>query len=178
MSAHLAPIQPEDATGAAKELFAEAERKLGGVPEMMKVMAHSPVLLRSYLTLSEIVAGGALAPVREQLAIANAQRNGCEYCLSAHTLLGRDVAHLPAEELDAARKAESGDPHVRALLQLMTEIATNAGDVSPEQVAAARAAGVTDQEIGELVANVALDTISNFFNVLADVKNDWPVVAL
>lgn len=178
MSAHIAPIQPEDAAGAAAELLDEAKRKFGRVPEMMKVMANSPALLRSYLTLSAIVAEGALAPAREQLAIANAQRNGCEYCLSAHTLRGRNAAHLSPEELDAARKGESGDPHVAALLRLMREIAATAGDVSPEEVAAARAAGVTDEEIGELVVNVALDTISNYFNVLADVRNDWPVVSL
>jgi uncharacterized peroxidase-related enzyme len=179
MPTTIAPIQPETATGTAKDLLDRVQRSLGLVPEMTKVMANSPALLKSYLSLNGAVAGGSIpAPVRERLAIATAQHNGCEYCLSAHTYIGENIAKVPAAELAAARKAESDDPHVQALLMLSNEIAANAGDVSAESIAAARAAGVTDEEIGELVANLALNILTNYFNVLADVQNDWPVVTL
>jgi alkylhydroperoxidase family enzyme len=79
-------------------------------------------------------------------------------------------------ELDSARRAESTDPHVAALLKLSNAIAEHAGDVDKAVIDEARAAGVTDQEIGELVANIALNTLTNYFNVLAGVENDWPVV--
>jgi alkylhydroperoxidase family enzyme len=81
-------------------------------------------------------------------------------------------------ELDAARRAESDDPHVAALLKLSNAIAENAGDVPEADIALARAAGVTDEEISEVVANLAFNTLTNYFNVLASVRNDWPAVRL
>ncbi|MEV6899110.1 carboxymuconolactone decarboxylase family protein [Amycolatopsis sp. NPDC051372] len=106
-------------TGVAKELLAEVNKALGLVPNMTKVMANSPALLKAYLALSGAAAGGALnAGVRERPAIATAQLNGCEYCLSVHTFIGENIAHVPAGEPAAARKAESDEAHVQALLEL------------------------------------------------------------
>ena len=173
------PIEPETATGQAAELLGQVKASLGLVPNMTKVMANSPTLLRAYLALSGAVSGGALpAGVRERLAIATAQLNGCEYCLSAHTYIGANIAKVDGAELDAARTARSEDPHIEALLRLSNEIAENNGDVSRDGLRAARAHGVTDEEIGEVVANIALNPLTNYFNLVADVDNDWPVVGL
>lgn len=178
-AATLAPIEPETATGVAKDLLDQVQKGLGLVPNMTKVMANSPALLKGYLALSAAVGSGSLpAAVRERLAISTAQLNGCEYCLSAHTYIGSNIAKVAAAELDAARRAESSDPHVAALLKLSNTIAENAGDVGHGAIAVARDAGVTDPEIGELVANLALNVLTNYFNVLANVENDWPVVGL
>jgi uncharacterized peroxidase-related enzyme len=177
--ANFTPVHPDSATGKAAELLAQVQKSLGLTPNMTKVMANSPALLKSYLALSGAVAGGVLpAAVRERLAISTAQLNGCEYCLSAHTYIGANIAKVEPAELDSARKGQSGDPHVAALLKLSNDIAENAGDVDDSDVQAAREAGVTDEEIGELVANLALNTLTNYFNVLAHVDNDWPVVSL
>ena len=178
-AATLAPIQPEDATGVAKDLLAQVQKGLGRVPNMTKVMANSPALLKSYLALSAAVGSGTLpAAVRDRLAIATAQLNGCEYCLSAHTYIGSNVSKVTADELDSARRSDSTNPHVAALLTLSSAIAENAGDVAEDTIAEAREAGVTNEEIGELVANLALNVLTNYFNVLARVENDWPVVVL
>jgi uncharacterized peroxidase-related enzyme len=175
----LAPIEPEDATGVAKDLLDQVKKSLGLVPNMTKVMANSPALLKGYLALNGAVAIGSVpAAVRERLAIATAQLNGCEYCLSAHTYIGSNIAKVGDDELEAARRSESEDAHVSALLALSKAIAENAGDVSAEDIAAARAAGITDAEIGDVVANLALNVLTNYFNVLAGVENDWPVVTL
>src|ERR1700675_2295113 len=126
-----APVEPDTAIGKAGELLAQVQKSLGLTPNMTKVMANSPALLESYLALSGAVAGGALKPaVRERLAIATAQLNGCEYCLSAHTYIGANIVKVDAAELDSARRAESDDAHVAALLQLSNTIAENAGDVN------------------------------------------------
>ena len=176
---NFAPIEPETATGQAAELLTQVKQALGLTPTMTKVMANSPALLKGYLALSGAVSGGVLpAAVRERLAIATAQLNGCEYCLSAHTYIGANIAKVDTAELDAARKAESADPHVAALLQLSNEVAENNGDVSQDALQAAREHGVTDEEIGEVVANLALNVLTNYFNVLGGVDNDWPVVSL
>lgn len=177
---NFAPVEPETATSKAADLLAQVQKSLGLTPNMTKVMANSPALLKSYLALSGAVAGGAIPPgVRERLAIATAQLNGCEYCLSAHTYIGANIAKVDAGELDSARRGESDDAHVAALLKLSNTIAENAGeDVNDVEVKAAREAGVTDEEIGEVVANFALNILTNYFNVLAHVDNDWPVVSL
>jgi uncharacterized peroxidase-related enzyme len=176
---HFALVDSDTATGKAAELLAQVQKSLGLIPNMTKVMANSPALLQSYLALSGAVAGGVLNPaVRERLAIATAQLNGCEYCLSAHTYIGANIAKVDAAQLDSARRVESDDAHVTALLKLSNTIAANAGDVNDVELKAAREAGVTDEEIGEIVANLALNILTNYFNVLADVENDWPVVSL
>lgn len=179
MTITIDPIQPETATGVAKDLLDQVQKGLGLVPNMTKVMANSPALLKGYLALNSAVGTGTIpAAVRERLAIATAQLNGCSYCLSAHTYIGGNIAKVDAAELDAARRAESNDPHVAALLSLSNAISENAGHVDEAVIDEARAAGVTDKEIGELVANIALNVMTNYFNVLTDVQNDWPVVEL
>jgi AhpD family alkylhydroperoxidase len=144
---------------------------------MTKVMANSPALLRGYLSLSGALAGGVLpAGVRERLAVATAEANGCAYCLSAHTYIGSNIAKVDAEELDRARHAQSDDAHIGALLALSEAIVANRGAVGDQVLQAARDAGVTDAEIGEVVGHIALNVLTNYFNVLTDVEIDWPVV--
>jgi uncharacterized peroxidase-related enzyme len=173
------PVEPEAATGKAADLLAQVHKSLGLTPNMTKVMANSPALLQGYLALSGAVAGGVLTPaVRERLAIATAELNGCEYCLSAHTYVGAHIAKVDADELDRARRGDSQDAHVAALLKLSNTIADDAGDVDDTDIKTAREAGVTEEEIGEVVANLALNILTNYFNVMAHVDNDWPVVAL
>jgi AhpD family alkylhydroperoxidase len=148
----LPQIDPTTATGPAAELLAQVQKALGVTPNMTKVMANSPALLAGYLALSGALAGGVIpAPVRERLALSTAEANGCEYCLSAHT-------------------------YIAAVLALSDAILQNAGDIDDETLAVARNAGVTDEEIGEIVGHIALNVLTNYFNVLTDVENDWPVV--
>ncbi|GLE52197.1 carboxymuconolactone decarboxylase family protein [Mycobacterium montefiorense] len=176
---HFTPVEPGAATGKAAELLAQVQKSLGLTPNMTKVMANSPALLHSYLALSNAVSGGTLsAGVRERLAITTAQLNGCQYCLSAHTYIGANIAHVATDELEIARRGESNDPHVAALLKLSNDIVRAAGDVKEVDLETARAAGVTEEEIGEVVANLALNVLTNYFNVLAHVDNDWPAVSL
>ena len=172
-----APVDPATATGKAAELLAAVEKALGLTPNMTKVMANSPALLQGYLALSGALGGGVLpAGTRERLAIATAEYNGCEYCLSAHTFIGANIAKVEAEELERARDAKASDPHTAALLALSDAIARGHGQVPDADLKAARDAGVTDAEIGEVVGHIALNVLTNYFNVLAKVDNDWPLV--
>jgi uncharacterized peroxidase-related enzyme len=173
----LPKIEATDATPAAAEVLAEVKRTLGSVPNMAKTMAHSPALLRGWLALSSALSAGVIpAPVRERLALASAEYNRCEYCLSAHTFIGSKVAKLDAEEIERARNADSSDPHIAALLALSDAIARGRGSVDETALKAARAAGVTDAEIAEVVGNLALNILTNYFNILADTDNEFPVV--
>lgn len=172
-------IRPEAASKKAGDLLARVQASLGVTPNMTKVMANSPALLDSYLALSSAVAKGVLSAAdRERLAIATAQLNGCEYCLSAHTYFGATAAKLSASELEGARRGRSQDAHAEALLTLSNAIAESVGHVEEADLTAARRGGVTEEEIGEVVANLALNILTNYFNTLAKVDNDWPVVTL
>ncbi|MGH6654339.1 MAG: carboxymuconolactone decarboxylase family protein [Actinocrinis sp.] len=173
------PVDPATATGKAGALLADVQKALGTTPNMTKVMANSPALLQGYLALSGALSGGVLsAAVRERLAIATAEYNGCEYCLSAHTFIGANMARVDADELEWAREAKSADPHTAALLALSDAVARGRGTVRDADVQAARDAGVTDAEIGEVVGHLALNVLTNYFNILAGVENDWPAVTL
>lgn len=161
----------------AQELFTTARQQLGGVPNMVRAMANSPALLRGYLQLHASVSRGRLRPdVREKIALAIAQRNQCDYCMSAHTLVAESVLHLDTSTIEAARQARSDDPKVDATLRLAVEINDARGGVRSQQLDLAREAGLDDSEIAEIVGNVALNVLTNYFNRAADVEVDFPLV--
>lgn len=173
----LPQIELADATGEAATLLSQLKKTIGSVPNMAKAMANSPALLKGYLGLSSALAGGTLpAPVRERLALATAEYNRCTYCLSAHTMLGKNVAKLDGEEIERARRAESTDPHAAALLALSDEIARGRGTIDQTVIKTAREAGVTDTEIAEVVGNLALNILTNYFNIVAETDNEFPVI--
>ncbi|MEW2547966.1 carboxymuconolactone decarboxylase family protein [Streptomyces sp. NPDC047002] len=174
----LPQIDPATATGKAAEQLAEAQKAMGSVPNLIKVLANSPAAVKGYLALNGALAAGALPhAVRERLSILTAELNGCGYCLSAHTFIGGEFAGIDAAELAAAREGRSSDPHIEALLALTRSVVEQRGRGGEQAVAAARAAGVTDAEITEVVANVALNILTNYVNELAGTDVDFPVVA-
>jgi uncharacterized peroxidase-related enzyme len=173
----LPQVDPAEAVGETAALLAEVRKSLGSVPNMAKAMANSPALLKGYMGLRGALAGGVLpAPVRERLALATAEYNRCAYCLSAHTSLARNVAKLDRDEIERARQAESADPHSAALLVLSDAIARGRGTIDETAIKSARAAGVTDAEIAEVIGNLALNILTNYFNIVADVDNEFPLV--
>jgi uncharacterized peroxidase-related enzyme len=178
MSQRITTVEPSQATGHTKELLDAVQAKLGVTPNLMKTLAHSPAALEGYLSLNNALAKGALpAKAREQIALAVSQENGCEYCVAAHTLLG-GKAGLKPEQILAARKGSSDDAKTRAELELARQILDARGNVTDAQLAAARESGVGDAEIAEVVAHVALNVLTNYFNVLARTDVDFPRVSM
>ncbi|MFJ8363973.1 carboxymuconolactone decarboxylase family protein [Streptomyces sp. NPDC093984] len=173
----LPQINPAEATGEAATLLGELKKSVGSVPNMAKAMANSPALLKGWMSLSDALVGGVLpAAVRERLALATAEYNRCAYCLSAHTFLGKNVAKIDSDEIGRARHAESADPHTAALLALSDAIARGRGTVDETVLKSARSAGVTDAEIAEVVGNLALNILTNYFNIVAETDNEFPLV--
>ena len=170
-------IDPDRADLAAKLLLDEVKARLGVVPNMTKAMANSPALLKGYLALSGALSNGSLGlRVSELLALAIAQSNGCSYCLSAHTYLAEHVANADADTIAAARKADASDPKTTAILRFAAAVNDARGSIDEGAVDAARTAGVTNEELAETVAHVALNVLTNFFNTAFDVDIDFPVV--
>jgi uncharacterized peroxidase-related enzyme len=164
------------APNASRPLLQGVERTLGFVPNMIGVIGNSPAALEGYLNFSGALAKGSLShKLREQIALATAEINGCGYCLSAHTLLG-GKAGLGTEEITAARQANAEDVKSDAALKLARAVITKRGKINDEELQAAKAANLTDGEIIEVVSHVALNILTNYTNNLVQTDIDFPVV--
>ena len=115
-------------------------------------------------------------PGSERIALAVAELNGCSYCLSAHSYLGSNLAKLDAAELEASRHGHSNDPKAAAALRFATQIVGMRGHVSDADLAAVKAAGYSEAEVIEIVLLVALNTLTNYVNNVAQTDIDFPVV--
>lgn len=174
----LLTIDPAQAGGKSKELLKAVEAKLKIIPNMTKVMANSPAVLQAYLAFSGALAEGALDPkLREQIALVVGQTNQCEYCVSAHSFIGEMVG-LTDREIRASRVGESESARTTAALRFAQQILGNQGFAPEGAFGTLREAGFNDGEIAEIIANVALNVYTNYFNNAAAVEVDFPRVAI
>lgn len=177
LPSRISALDPVHAAGKNAELFTAVKSKLGVVPNLMRTLGHSPAALEAYLGFSATLGRGVLpAAVREQIALAVAQANACDYCLAAHSLLGRG-AGLSTDAIAAARRAHAGDAKVDAILQFAAAVVAARGQVTDADLAAVRAAGASEAEIIETVAVVALNIFTNYVNHVAQTVVDFPAAA-
>ncbi|MET7442290.1 carboxymuconolactone decarboxylase family protein [Streptomyces sp. NPDC004082] len=168
------PQLTEDPTG----LLEQTRRQLGRLPNLYGALANGPAALAGYLAMRDHLSRGVLsARLREQLALLVAQENKCTYCVSAHTLRGRKMGLTDAQLIRTREAADDTDSHADAALRLALEIMRTGGRVEDEVLAGARREGVNDAEIAEIVAHIALNTLSNYFNHLAQPDLDFPEVS-
>ncbi|MEU5695340.1 peroxidase-related enzyme [Actinosynnema sp. NPDC020468] len=171
-------IEPTNASGDAKAVLEEITAAFGVTPAMFRAVANSPAALTMMWAGFGALGGGRLgARLGEQIAVLVADRNRCEYCLAAHTALGRK-AGVPAEEMHEAQAGRSHDPRTAAALDFAAKLVENRAQVTDADVEALRAAGLDDGEVVELVAHVALNLFTNYVNVALSVPLDFPKVAL
>jgi uncharacterized peroxidase-related enzyme len=169
-------VDPASATGNVKQLLEGVHKGLGVTPNLFRVAARSPATLEGLVSLFGAVGKGHLkAKTREAIALTVSEIDGCDYCLSAHSALGA-AAGLSQADLDAARNAEASDPRLGATLRFARSVTEKRGHVSDADVADARRAGLEDEDIVEVVANVALTTLTNYLNEVASTEIDFPVV--
>jgi uncharacterized peroxidase-related enzyme len=171
------PADIGSAPTASQPLLEAVKKQLGSAPNLFRITANSPVALEGYLSLNGALAKGTLdARTRERIALAVAEINGCDYCLSAHTYLATNVAKLDAAEIAANRAGTSHDDKARAAVQFAAQIVRNRGHVADADVAAVKAAGFDDAQVVEIVAHVALNTLTNYLNGVLGTDIDFPVV--
>jgi uncharacterized peroxidase-related enzyme len=172
----IVPLDPEHATGATKRLFDDVMAKFGFVPNVLRVLGKAPVALEGFLNFSAILADGTFdARVREQIALTVAESNLCCYCLSAHTFVGNKIGLTQKDIADAIR-ATAAAGKTDAILKLVRSIIVQRGEVKDSDLERARAAGLTDGEIVETVANVVLNIFLNYINHVARTVVDFPQV--
>ena len=171
------PVSIEAAPIAARPLLESVKKQLGVVPNMFRLISNSPAALESYLDLSGALNKGTLpAPTRERIALATAEVNGCNYCLSAHSYLGKHLAKLDDAEITANRNGASNDPKADAAVRFAVKVVRERGHVSEDDVNAVKAAGYDDAQVIEMVLHVALNTWTNYINEVAKTDIDFPVV--
>ena len=171
---HFEAVDPSTATGKAKELLDGVQAKLGMTPNILRVLAKSPAALEAQIAFSGALSHGALpAGLREQIALAVAEANGCEYCLSAHSAAGRALG-LSEEQVIDSRGGTSPDSKVDAALRFAREVVEKRGWVDDYSVARLHSVGFRDGEIAEIVANTALHLFMNYFDHVAKPVLDFP----
>lgn len=173
------PLIDRNATSPdRKALLDSVHEAFGSSPNMFRGVANSPAALKSMWSAFGALGNGVIAPLLgEQIAVAVANRNACEYCLAAHTALGRK-AGASAEEMQHAQAGESVDAKTQAALRFALKLVDERGQVDDADVQALRAVGFGDEEIVEILAHVALNLFTNYVNVAFAVPVDFPAVKL
>ena len=171
------PASIEASPAAAQPLLDAVKKQLGIVPNLFRVVGNSPAALEGYLGLNAALGKGLLdARTRERIALAVAELNGCDYCLSAHTYLGKNIAKLDDAELAANREGGSSDAKADAALRFAAKVVRERGHVTDADVKTVKAAGYSDAQVIEIVLHVALNTLTNYVNEVAKTEIDFPVV--
>jgi uncharacterized peroxidase-related enzyme len=172
----IVPVDPATTSGKTRDLLAGVQKSLGAIPNLYRVIAQSPASLEGVLSLTGALARGRLGPrLREQIALAVAEENGCDYCLSAHTALGRGL-QISDAELASARLGRASDPRDDAALRFVQRVMERRGRVGDADLEEVRRAGFDDGQVVELVANAVLNVFTNYLNQVAETEIDFPVV--
>jgi uncharacterized peroxidase-related enzyme len=176
MTRIVTPASITDAPAASQPLLEAVKKQLGVVPNLFRVVSNSPAALEGYLGLSGALAKGTLpAATRERIALAVAEINGCTYCLSAHSYLGKNLAKLDEAEIMANRHGRSNDPKADAAVHFAATVTKARGHVEDADLRAVKMAGYDDAQIVEIVLHVALNTWTNYINEVAQTVVDFPV---
>jgi uncharacterized peroxidase-related enzyme len=166
----------DDAPEASKPVLDAIHKQLGTVPNMFRLAATSPAVLQGLAGNNAALSKTLDVKTRERIALAVAQVNGCDYCLSAHTYLGLNLARLTPEEIALNRKGASGDAKADAAVRFAAKVVRERGHVTDADIRSVREAGFSDGQIVEIVAVAAENVFTNLLNIVADTEIDFPVV--
>lgn len=164
-----------DAPEDSRPTLEAIQKQIGTVPNIFRLVSNSPAALIGLTSLQGALGKGQLThATRERLALAMAEANGCDYCLSAHTYTGAKFAKLDENEIISNRHGTSNDPKAAAAVQFARALTAARGAVAPSEVEKVRAAGYSDAEILEIIAHVALNTFTNYVNEALGTEIDFP----
>ncbi len=172
----IANLELANAQGESKALLEGVQKTLGTLPNLIKVMANSPAVLKSYLDISGNLKKGTFNnQLQEQIALVVSQENTCDYCLSAHTAIGK-MNKLDDTEIQKNRKGEATDAKVQAALQFAKVLVEKKGLVGHDDLKTVREAGYEEGQVLEIVLNVVATFLTNYINHVADTVVDFPSV--
>ncbi len=171
-------VTNQTATAEQAALFSAIQQQIGIVPNFLRVFANSPAALRAYLGLYGIANEGSLSvQTRERIALALAQQNACEYCLSAHTAIGKSTG-LNGAEIEANRNGTSQDAKASVAVKLARSLVEHTGDITTADIIEARNAGYSDADIVEIITHVGMNLLTNILGKASRVEIDFPKISL
>lgn len=164
----------EQAQDETKTFFDVLQRKLGRVPNIFLHMGISPSALKAYRGLKDAEEASVLSPLlREQIALVVGQANNCAYCLSAHSAIGKSLG-LSDSDIKKARAGESTDTKNSAILSFAKTLTEKKAHLTQAEIDTLKAAGVSDQELIEIIVTVVSNIFTNYFNHIVDPEIDFP----
>jgi uncharacterized peroxidase-related enzyme len=175
MSRLAAPAR-DDSHSRSIPLLDAVGKQLGFIPNRFRLIGNSPAALEAYLGFSHAMNKTLDGKMRERIAVVVAQINGCDYCLSAHSYLGSNLARLDAAELAANRRGHSNDIKADPVVGFAKKVAETRGKVLDSDVEMVKAAGYTDAQIVEIILIVALNFLTNLVNNVGETDIDFPEV--
>jgi uncharacterized peroxidase-related enzyme len=152
-------------------------KTIGFTPNMMATFAQSPIAFNAWASLFGSLSKALDVKTRDSIGLAVSEVNGCNYCLTVHSFTAEHMSKLPGNEIILARKGHASDPKRDAALQFARKVTETRGKVSDADLKAVRDAGYTDAQVMEIVALVAMYSLTNFFNNVFDPDQDFPAVA-
>jgi uncharacterized peroxidase-related enzyme len=175
--ARTAALKPDQVPADSKPTLDAFTKNLGFTPNMMATFAQSPIAFNAWATLRGSLSKALDLKTRESISLAVSEVNGCNYCLAVHSFAAEQMAKLPADEIILARKGRATDPKRDASVQFARKIIETRGQIGDADLKAVRDAGYTDADVMEIVALVAMYSLTNFFNNVFDPEKDFPAVA-
>lgn len=170
-------INPESASGELKTIYDAIQKQMGKIPNIFQHMGNSPAVLQAFLGFSQALNKTKLSPkLREQIALVVGQENKCGYCLSAHSTIGK-LTGLTDEEIEKSRRGETSDPKNNAILQFAKLVVDKRGHVSNQDVDTLKKAGVSDEELVDVILAIQVNMFTNYFNHIVDPTIDFPLAA-
>lgn len=176
MSRIQTPATVNDAPLAAQDVLSSVKHSLGSVPNMHRILSNSPAALKGYVYLNDALGTGSLDPAtRERIALALAELNDCDYCRAAHGYVAQSVTHLTRAEIIRNREGSSTDVKSAAAVKFAVDIAKSRGKIDPHHFETLQTAGFSPSDIVEIIAHVAMNTLTNYVNVVLGTDIDFPL---
>ncbi|MDQ8727576.1 peroxidase-related enzyme [Bradyrhizobium sp. LHD-71] len=169
-------LRPDQVPVACKPTLDTFTKNIGFTPNMMATFAQSPIAFNAWAALLDSMSKALDVKTRDSIGLTVSEVNGCNYCLTVHSFTAEHMAKLPADEIILARKGHATDPKRDAAVQFARKVIETRGHVSDADLKAVRDAGYTDANIIEIVALVAMYSLTNFFNNVFDPEKDFPHV--
>lgn len=170
------PLTHSQAPNKSRPMLERVQKALGMTPNLVATLAHSSAALQAYLGFGQAMGTGELgAALHEQIALGVAGENTCGYCASAHTAIGKQCG-LSEVELARNLSGTSDDARTAAAIEFARTIVARRGRIGDSDLAAIRDAGFSESQIVEIVASVALNIFTNYFNHIAQTEIDFPRV--
>ena len=171
-----AVLKPEQVPADSKPTLDMFTKNIGFTPNMLATFARSPIAFNAWAALLGALSKALDVKTRDSIGLAVSEVNGCNYCLTLHSFTAEHMAKLPTDEIILPRKGHAGDPKRDAAVQFARKVIETRGNVSDADVKAVRDAGYTDANVTEIIALVAMYSLTNFFNNVFDPERDFPAV--